>query len=83
MVGIAVVQTMPVTSARGTKRVMIDKLVEYVECGGHDKTVRYCKVLQGFTKRRLAEWLAVHNLSRLKASGTKDEVVKASGPRWC
>ena len=58
MVANAVVQTMPVLSTKRTKRVMIDKLVEYVGRGGHDKTVRYSKAIQGFTKRCLADWLA-------------------------
>ena len=39
----AVVETMPVVSAKGTKSVMIDNLLEYIEGGGHDENIRYCK----------------------------------------
>jgi hypothetical protein len=74
MVENAVIVTMPVLSAKGSRSALIDKLVEYVERGGRDT---YCAVMQSFTKRCLAEWLAVNSSPKLKVNSTRDDVVVA------
>ena len=74
MVATAVIHTMPVVSAKGSKSALIDRLVEYVERGGRDT---YCAVMQPFKKRCLAEWLAVNSSPKLNVNSTKDGVVVA------